>query len=118
VPKPVLTRDLGRSAQPPATPGPAASHSLAELVSVGTASTYGPGWPADLVALPQGPGWRFRVCGQRDCLVLVSTDAGPDQRVWPGRIVDLPVWAFERVSGQPWTRGLASVSLEILGREP
>jgi hypothetical protein len=109
---PALSRERV-SVAPPPTPG-----SAVPLFAVGVASTYGPGWPADFVALPQGPGWRFRVCGQRDCLVLISTDTGPDQGVWPGRIVDLPVWAFERVSGQPWTRGLASVSVEILGREP
>jgi len=109
---PALSRERV-SVAPPPTPGPAV-----QLFAVGVASTYGPGWPADLVALPQGAGWRFRVCGQRDCLVLVSTDTGPDQRVWPERIVDLPVWAFERISGQPWTRGLASVSVEILGRAP
>jgi hypothetical protein len=95
---------------------PAASHSLAELVFTGVASTYGDGYGPGWIALPQGPGIRFRVCGPAACLTLVSTDKGPDQRIFPDRIVDLPVWAFERVSGQPWRRGLASVSVEILGR--
>ncbi len=114
-PKPAMELGPGATARTSPTPGAAASHSLAELVFTGIASTYGPGWDPRLVALPQGPGVRFRVCGQAACLVLVSTDKGPDQRIFPDRIVDLPVWAFERVSGQPWRRGITSVSVTILG---
>lgn len=96
---------------------PIPSVSLRFVVRSGIASTYGPGWSERWVALPDGPGWRFRVCGAGGCRTLVSTDAGPSlamQRA--GRIVDLPIYAFEAVCGVPWSMGLCQVSLTILGR--
>jgi hypothetical protein len=82
----------------------------------GTASTYGPGWEG-WIAWPDGPGWRLRVCGPGGCVVVVTTDAGPDlamQRA--GRIVDLDVATFEHVAGASWTTGLTKVKVTVLGR--
>ncbi|HTR71886.1 MAG TPA: hypothetical protein VMH41_16875 [Mycobacteriales bacterium] len=92
---------------------PAAGHTFRR----GIASTYGPKYSERWVALPDGPGWRFRVCGAGGCETLISTDAGPDkaeQRA--GRIVDLPVGAFESVCGVPWTMGLCDVTVQLEGR--
>ena len=82
----------------------------------GIASTYGPGWDG-WIAWPSGPGWRMRVCGPGGCIVVVTTDAGPDlamQRA--GRVVDLDVPTFELVAGADWTIGLTKVSVTVLGR--
>lgn len=87
------------------------------LTRSGTATTYGAGWSEWWVALPHGPGWRFRVCGAGGCRELVSHDAGPDlaaQRM--GRIVDLPIGAFEDVCGVPWRMGVCQVTVTILGK--
>lgn len=88
------------------------------IVRTGLASTYGEGWSEWWVALPEGPGWRFRVCGAGGCRTLVSHDAGPDRQMQrEGRIVDLPVGAFEFVCGvSTWRVGLCPVTLTILGR--
>lgn len=82
----------------------------------GIASTYGPGWDG-WIAWPSGPGWRLRVCGPGGCIVVVTTDAGPDlamQRA--GRVVDLDVATFELVAGTDWTVGLTRVTVTVLGR--
>jgi len=90
---------------------------LHNVVRSGIASTYGPGYSERWVALPEGPGWRFIVCGAGGCRTLVSTDAGPDRAMQrAGRIVDLPVGAFEDVCGVEWRRGLCQVTLAIVGR--
>lgn len=71
------------------------------------------------MALPEGPGWRFNVCGAGGCRDLVSHDAGPDKAMQrEGRIVDLPVGAFEHVCGvSSWrTIGVCPVTVTILGR--
>ena len=83
------------------------------VVRTGLASTYGPAYSEAWVAIPQGAGWRIRVCGAGGCRTLVTTDTGP---TIPDRIVDLPVGAFEAICGVPWTRGLCRVSLVIEGR--
>lgn len=85
-------------------------------VQRGTASTYGPDFGPGWLAVPQGPGIRVRVCGVARCIERTSTDAGPAlsmQRL--GRIVDLSVRDFELVTGLDWTRGLAPVSVEVIG---
>ena len=83
---------------------------------VGIASTYGPGWDGWL-AWPGGPGWKLRVCGPAKCVVIVTTDAGPDRAMQrAGRVVDLDVPTFERVAGAPWTIGLTRVTVTVLGR--
>ena len=82
----------------------------------GIASTYGPGWDG-WIAWPNGPGWRLRVCGPGGCVVVVTSDAGPDlamQRA--GRVVDLDVPSFEVVAGGAWTIGLTRVTVTVLGR--
>ncbi len=87
------------------------------VVRSGIASTYGAGWSEWWVALPEGPGWLFRVCGAGGCRTLISHDAGPDramQRI--GRIVDLPPGAFAAVCGVPISYGLCNVTVTILGR--
>jgi hypothetical protein len=84
------------------------------LVRSGTASTYGPGWDG-WTAIPEGPGYRIRVCGPSDCAVRLTTDAGPSLAMQrEGRIVDLDVPTFEAVCGVRWTMGLCPVSVTIL----
>ncbi len=83
---------------------------------VGIASTYGPGWDG-WIAWPGGPGWKLRICGPARCVVIVTTDAGPDRAMQrAGRVVDLDVATFERVAGAPWTIGLTKVTVTVLGR--
>jgi hypothetical protein len=87
-------------------------------IRTGIASTYGPGWKG-WIAWPQGPGWRLRVCGAGGCVVVVTTDSGPDRAMQrAGRIVDLDVTTFERVAGVPWTVGLTRVTVTVLGQVP
>ncbi|HEV8488973.1 MAG TPA: hypothetical protein VGQ58_04210 [Candidatus Limnocylindrales bacterium] len=96
---------------PPACwPGPCDAN---WLVRTGDASTYGPGWDG-WTAIPEGPGYRIRVCGPADCAELLTTDAGPDQRIHPDRVVDLDVPTFEDVCGVPWRMGTCPVSVTIL----
>jgi hypothetical protein len=96
---------------PPACwPGPCDTN---WLVRTGDASTYGPGW-AGWTAIPEGPGYRIRVCGPSDCAELTTTDTGPDQRIHPERVVDLDVPTFEDVCGVPWRMGACPVSVTIL----
>lgn len=106
---PTPTRSSSPAKRPRLTAGPTRS---------GLASTYGSGWSEWWVALPDGPGWRFRVCGPGGCRELVSHDAGPDRQMQrEGRIVDLPVGAFEDVCGvSDWRVGLCPVTVTILGR--
>ena len=67
------------------------------------------------LALPAGPGHRVRVCGAASCLVLRSNDAGPDRAMQRrGRIADIGVTMWERLTGLPRTRGLAPVTVEYL----
>jgi hypothetical protein len=89
---------------------PSPTHSLA---FTGIASHYSAAYSEAWVAIPQGPGWRIRVCGPGSCRELVTTDKGP---TIPGRIVDLPYHAFEAICGVPASYGLCDVSLVIEGR--
>lgn len=67
----------------------------------------GAGYPADYLALPIGPGHLVRVCGPARCLTLVSTDAGPNrQSLLAGRIADVSVELFRKLSGLPASAGL------------
>jgi hypothetical protein len=96
--------------------GPSSRERAAGPTVAGIASTYGPGWDG-WIAWPSGPGWRLRVCGPGGCVVVVTTDAGPDlamQRA--GRVVDLDVPSFEVVAGGAWTIGLTRVTVTVLGR--
>jgi hypothetical protein len=98
--------------------GPSSRERAAGPTVAGIASTYGPGWDG-WIAWPSGPGWRLRVCGPGGCVVVVTTDAGPDlamQRA--GRVVDLDVPSFEVVAGGAWTIGLTRVTVTVLGRAP
>ncbi len=90
---------------------------IGAVVRAGLASNYGPAFSEWWVALPDGPGWRFTVCGPAACRTLVSTDSGPDRAMQrQGRIVDLPVGAFSAVCGAPWTMGLCQVSVTLIGK--
>ena len=44
----------------------------------GVASWMPERYGARYLALPQGPGFRARICGAGGCLTMTSTDAGPD----------------------------------------
>ena len=82
-----------------------------QVATVGTASTYGPGFDGYL-ALPAGRGIHVRICGAGGCIDRVSNDTGPVPSLH--RVADLDVADFEAVSGLPWTRGLCRVSVEVL----
>jgi len=87
------------------------------LVSVGIASNMGPAWPPDYLALPEGRGWRVRLCGASGCATMTSTDAGPDRAMQRlGRVADLSVETFSAICGVPWTRGLCEVTVQVEGR--
>ena len=107
-PSPVVATDL-LSSQP--TNAHEANVSPAPLR--GIASTYGPGY-AGYLALPQGVGIRVRICGPAACIERVSNDTGPDQRIFPDRIVDVDVATFELVCGCDWHRGLVAATVELL----
>jgi hypothetical protein len=98
-----------------ASPSPTQRAASAPTVA-GIASTYGPGWDG-WIAWPSGPGWRLRICGPGGCIVVVTTDAGPDRAMQrAGRVVDLDVRSFEVVAGVDWSIGLTRVTVTVLGR--
>ena len=81
------------------------------VATVGTASTYGPGFDGYL-ALPAGRGIHVRICGAGGCIDRVSNDKGPVPSLH--RVADLDVADFEKVCGCPWTMGLCRVTVEVL----
>ncbi len=88
----------------PGTPGP----------DVGEASTYGPGY-AGLIAVPRRGRWLVRIIWHGRSVVRSTNDYGPDQRLFPDRVIDLDVATFEALSGEDWTRGiLAPVTVQYL----
>jgi hypothetical protein len=88
----------------PGMPGP----------DVGEASTYGPGY-AGLIAVPRRGRWLVRITWHGRSLVRRTNDYGPDQRLFPDRVIDLDVATFEALSGEDWTRGiLAPVTVQYL----
>ncbi len=93
-------------------PDPSPAPTLRPVVFSGIASHYSAAYSEWWVAIPQGPGYRIRVCGAGGCRTLLSTDTGPTV---PGRIVDLPIHAWEAVCGVPWWYGLCPVSVAIVG---
>ncbi|MDP2622287.1 MAG: hypothetical protein Q8Q29_00615 [Actinomycetota bacterium] len=75
--------------------------------------SYGPRY----LAIPEGPGWKIRVCGPAACFDRVSTDAGPElflQR--EGRLGDVSAADFPRICGVPISYGLCPGTLTIEGR--
>ena len=85
---------------------------LALALIVGIASwmpaRFGPAY----LALPEGPGVTVRICAVR-CLVMTSTDAGPDlamQRA--GRVADIGVETWEWLCDCDRSLGLVRVSVE------
>lgn len=86
------------------TPGPT---ERVTPVLVGTASTYGPGFDG-LTAVPlrEWRGKHVEICYGERCVVRVVNDLGPDQGVFPDRVVDLDVPTFEYLAGGSWRIGL------------
>lgn len=81
----------------------------------GVASHMGSGYGSRYLALPEGPGHRVAVRGEKGCVERVSTDAGPDLAMQrQGRVADLNVYDFERVCGPRWL-GLCKVSVTYGG---
>lgn len=75
--------------------------------------SHGPGY----LAIPIGPGYRVRVCGPAACVVMRSTDAGPNhERLEAGRIADVAVGTWERICGVPRRFGLCPGSWTVVGR--
>jgi len=94
----------GRVASMPGLPGPA----------FGQASTYGPGY-GDLIAVPHRGRWLVRIIWHGRYVVRSTSDYGPNQRVYPGRVIDLDVGTFQALSGENWARGLLyGVTVEYL----
>jgi hypothetical protein len=84
----------------------------------GIVTHMGPGYPANYLALPIGPGHRVRLCGPRQCLVLTSTDAGPNRAsLEAGRIADVSVELFARLCCDP-SQGGFSGSWRVVGASP
>lgn len=79
----------------------------------GTASTYGPGWDG-WTASPWPRGTTIEVCGPGGCAVRTTNDYGPDQRIFPDRVVDLDVPTFEHVCGVSWRMGLCPVTVTVV----
>ncbi len=98
-----------------ATPAkPTARPTQKNRVVVGIASTYGPGFNG-LLALPEGPGHKVKVCGPKASITKVSNDTGPNHAMQLlGRVVDLDVPSFQIVCGCAWTIGLVKVSVTYL----
>lgn len=81
----------------------------------GIASNMGPKYPSWYLALPEGAGRLVKVCGRVTCVTRRSTDAGPDKAMQrKGRVVDLSVRDFEKITGWGWRRGLAPVTVTYL----
>lgn len=97
---PVAPPSGGRDFPPAAPP--------AEL---GIASWVG-GQGDDYLALPGGRGIHAEICGlgpRGTCWTGVSTDVGPDQRVFPERVADLSPLRFVEICGVPIYVGLCKV---------
>lgn len=85
---------------------------LVLAAAVGIASWMPARFGENYLALPAGAGHIVRICGAARCLVMVSTDSGPDlamQRA--GRVADIGVVAWEYLTGLPRSRGLAGVTI-------
>lgn len=69
----------------------------------GVASTYGSGY-SGLTAVPirDWRGKRVRICYREECLIRTVNDLGPDQRVFPDRVVDLDEATFEALCRCHW----------------
>ena len=109
-PLPAAVAVLPARPQPTATAAPVPAH-LVRGIASWMPARYGPLY----LALPEGAGVRVRICGAAGCLVMRSTDAGPslaEQRA--GRIADIAVVVWERLTGLPSSRGVAWVTVERL----
>lgn len=85
---------------------------LALVLTLGIASwmpaRFGPAY----LALPEGPGVTVRICAVR-CLVMVSTDAGPDLAMQRrARVADIGLATWEYICACSRRLGLARVSVE------
>lgn len=85
-------------------------------IVVGRASWVASSLGDRYLALPRvRRGTRVRICGAVGCVERVSTDVGPDQRVFPDRVADMSRRDFEAVSGLATPEhGTALVSVEYL----
>ena len=72
---------------------------------LGQASTYGPAYPG-LIAVPRRGSWLVEIIWHGRYVIRRTNDYGPDQRLFPTRVIDLDVATFEALSGQSWTRGV------------
>lgn len=104
--EPVIEPVASATATTTPQPTPAPTEKV-ELVLVGIASTYGPGFDG-LTAVPirEWRGKRVRVCYDGRCIVRTVNDLGPDQRVHPDRVIDLDAPSFEMLAGGTWRIGL------------
>lgn len=115
---PSSVRALPVVADPLGAPTPAAAEQpSASAVSVreGLASWMPERYGPDYLALPIGPGHRVELCGPGGCITMVSTDSGPDlasQRA--GRVADIGVLAWERLSGVPRSFGLCPITWTLV----
>jgi len=84
----------------------------------GQASTYGPAY-GGLIAVPHRGHWLVKIIWHGRYLIRRTNDYGPDQRLYPNRVIDLDVATFQALSGESWTRGILSgvtvVYLQFLG---
>lgn len=88
---------------PEPTPAPSVPPSHHRLLH-GKASTYGDNYGIEYLAVPvrDWRGHNVRVCHDDRCIVQRVTDHGPNQIIFPERVVDLPVGAFEYLCDCEW----------------
>jgi hypothetical protein len=98
--------------------GPIASVAGMPRADYGQASTYGPAY-GGLIAVPHRGHWLVKIIWHGRYLIRRTNDYGPDQRLYPNRVIDLDVATFQALSGESWTRGIVSgvtvVYLQFLG---
>jgi hypothetical protein len=82
----------------------------------GIVTHVGAGFPDSYLAIPLGPGHVVTVCGPAKCLVLTSTDAGPNHdALVAGRIADVSVPLFRALCGCDESRGYFAGSWHVGG---
>jgi hypothetical protein len=110
----VRESDPGRQSQAPSIDAGTTSEPLLLVTREGLASTYGPGFDG-WTASPWPRGTVLEICG-RACVTRTTTDVGPDQAIYPDRVVDLDVATFEEVCAVSWRMGLCPVVVTVLSR--
>lgn len=106
-----------QSAAPTAPPPPVQPpvQNIGTAIEAGYASFVDASYGSAYLALPHGRrGTLVTVTGPRGDVTRRSTDVGPDQRVFPDRVVDLSYHDFGVVCGHDKGQGTCRVTVEYL----